>query len=275
MSNKIKINRGQRRWNKYGKYLTISLIVAGVAVASFLTFKFVKKDGIFNKKEVVAVKEEKKEEVAPPKVEVPKEEVKEEKNNLKIVGKPVVERFTSKDFYNNAVFFGDIFVNALDDFGYIDNHYLYTASFFPASRAINYANEVKTMNPSKVIVMLGMDDANTNQNPNPTKIITSVVNVVKALKKDMPNTPIYVLSETPITKNYEMSGEPFFTQAVIDEVNKGVEKQVVEVGATFINISDALKQNGYLNPQYTTDGYHINTEYYPFILNGIANAVKK
>ncbi len=274
-NNGIKLNRRQRKWNKFGKYLVIA---GAAAVAVCITF-FLIRGGVnlpINKKESVANSSETNQ---SSETNTSKERTDNTSNtssaqDLKLAGPLKLETFTSAETFKNSVFMGDTFINGLDDYNFIDEYYLFQASFFPSTSAIKYVSDVKEMNPSKVFVMLGTDDANMNTNVNASDVAENVTKVLSDLKSALPDAKIYAISETPITKEYEESGNAYYTQKTLDEINKIVAENSKNLGITYIDISDAFKVNGYLNEEYTSDGYHINQEYYPYVLNGIANLIK-
>lgn len=59
------------------------------------------------------------------------------------------------------------------------------------------------------------------------------------------------------------------------EVNKKLAESSASMGMTFIDIADAFKDgSGYLNTKFSTGGYNLNHNYYPFFLNKLAGAAK-
>ena len=270
-NNGIKLNRRQRKWNKFGKYLVIA---GGALVVACIVFFVIRGRGnaLVNDKQTVASSNETKQ---SSETKTSQEGTNTDSSGvLKLAGPLKLESFTSVDSFKDSVFVGDTFINGLDDYGLIDEYYIFQSSFFPSTSAINYVSDVKEMNPKKVFVMLGSDDANMNSNVSTSDVAENVTKVLSELKTALPNAKIYAISETPITKEYEESGKAFYTQKSLDEINEKVAENSKNLGITYIDISDAFKTNGYLNEEYTSDGYHINQEYYPYVLNGIANLIK-
>lgn len=268
----IKLNRRQRKWNKFGKYL----VIAGAAVIVAVSVFFVTRPKVTDKIEDGKTRESSAETTANSSAGQSSESQTDTGSgaSLTLSGPIQVETFTSADSFKDAVFVGDIFVNGLDDYGLIDEYYLFQSNFFPSTNAVNYVSDVVAMNPSKVFVMLGTDDANISESISTYDVAENVTKVVSDLKAALPNAQIYAISETPITLEYEEMGEAYYKQKTLDEINKGVADNCKKLGVSYINIADAFKTNGYLNDEYTTDGYHINQEYYPYVLNGIANLIK-
>ena len=47
------------------------------------------------------------------------------------------------------------------------------------------------------------------------------------------------------------------------------------MGAVFVDIADSFKDgSGYLNTKYSSGGYNLNHNYYPFFLNKLAGAAE-
>ena len=265
-NNGIKLNRRQRSWNKFRKYVFIAGAAAAAVIIAFAATRGrVGKTTNTDAKARGQIAEDKttEEQTSPA-----------QESALKLAGPLKAERFTSAESFKNSVFVGDTFVDGLDDYGLIDEYYLFQSKFFPSTNAVKYVSDVAGMKPDKVFVMLGTDDANMNENISTHDVVENVSRVAAELKKALPAAKIYMISETPVTKEYEELGGSFYKQKTLDEINKGVEAKCKEMGVTYINIADAFKTNGYLDPEYTTDGYHINQEYYPYVLNGIANLIK-
>ena len=54
-----------------------------------------------------------------------------------------------------------------------------------------------------------------------------------------------------------------------------IPEDATTMGAVFVDIADSFKDgSGYLNTKYSTGGYNLNHNYYPFFLNKLAGAAK-
>ena len=273
MSSEIKINRNQRRWHKYGK-LIIGLAIAAAAAIIIGCIAGAaaggKKDQqVADNKPTESVSETVTDENGNP---VTTEAVTEEQKATgahSLKGTPEKQEYTSASAYENSVFMGDVFVRQLASYGLIDEYYIWSSNYFTTDKAINYVNEVAELKPEKLFLMFGFDDSSAKKSE---VTIADYEKLIADLKGALPEAKIYLISETPVSKEFdEEEGE--ITQKVLDEVNSGMEKKASELGVTYINAADVFKSGSNINDDYTTDGYHIKEELYPFVLNGIAEVI--
>ena len=174
----------------------------------------------------------------------------------RITTKAEIQEYTSRSNYDDAVFFGDMIVSGIGEY----------------DKALNSVSSVAAANPSKVYVLVGLNDLNygTRSGENVAERIGSIV---ESLKEAIPSVKVYVVSLLPITQSFEAKSNVKITQAAIDEANSTLAARATEYGMTFIDIADAFKdESGYLNTDVSTGGYNLNHNYYPFFLNNISGA---
>ena len=179
----------------------------------------------------------------------------------RITTKAEIQEYTSRSNYDDAVFFGDMIVSGI----FSDNN-------LTTDKALNSVSSVAAANPSKVYVLVGLNDLNygTRSGENVAERIGSIV---ESLKEAIPSVKVYVVSLLPITQSFEAKSNVKITQAAIDEANSTLAARATEYGMTFIDIADAFKdESGYLNTDVSTGGYNLNHNYYPFFLNNISGA---
>ena len=151
----------------------------------------------------------------------------------RITTKAEIQEYTSRSNYDDAVFFGDMIVSGIGEYGYLDTSRIFSDNNLTTDKALNSVSSVTAANPSKV----------------------------------------YVVSLLPITQSFEAKSNVKITQAAIDEANSTLAARATEYGMTFIDIADAFKdESGYLNTDVSTGGYNLNHNYYPFFLNNISGA---
>ena len=119
----------------------------------------------------------------------------------------------------------------------------------------------KTLKPDKVFILAGLND-NFSRERNGEGIdrgMRYVNNIVKALNKHVPGTEIYFFSLTPVTKKVD---DTRHIQALWDQFNARLEETCRELGATYIDIATALKdETGLLPKEITSEGeYHLNAQ---------------
>ena len=182
------------------------------------------------------------------------------------------QEYTSRSNYDDAVFFGDMIVSGIGEYGYLDTSRIFSDNNLTTDKALNSVSSVAAANPSKVYVLVGLNDLNygTRSGENVAERIGSIV---ESLKEAIPSVKVYVVSLLPITQSFEAKSNVKITQAAIDEANSTLAARATEYGMTFIDIADAFKdESGYLNTDVSTGGYNLNHNYYPFFLNNISGA---
>ena len=170
----------------------------------------------------------------------------------KITTKAEIQEYTSRSNYDTSRIFSD--------------------NNLTTDKALNSVSSVAAANPSKVYVLVGLNDLNygTRSGENVAERIGSIV---ESLKEAIPSVKVYVVSLLPITQSFEAKSNVKITQAAIDEANSTLAARATEYGMTFIDIADAFKdESGYLNTDVSTGGYNLNHNYYPFFLNNISGA---
>lgn len=190
----------------------------------------------------------------------------------RITTKAEIQEYTSRSNYDDAVFFGDMIVSGIGEYGYLDTSRIFSDNNLTTDKALNSVSSVAAANPSKVYVLVGLNDLNygTRSGENVAERIGSIV---ESLKEAIPSVKVYVVSLLPITQSFEAKSNVKITQAAIDEANSTLAARATEYGMTFIDIADAFKdESGYLNTDVSTGGYNLNHNYYPFFLNNISGA---
>ena len=273
-SEKVKINKNQRRWHKYGKLIiglsiaAAAIIVAicvGVAAAGGKNTQHTADAGTAESTSQSVTDESGNVIESESTTEAPKEN-----GVLKLAGDPAKEEFTQSAAYEKSVFMGDVFVNGLSKYGLIDEYYIWSSNYFTTDKAEGYVKDVAELKPEKVFLMFGFDDSASKKS---AETVSQYEKVVKDIKKALPETKVYLISEMPVSKEFDKE-EGEITQAVLDEVNSGMEKKASEMGVTYIDAATAFKSGDNIGADYTSDGYHIKEEYYPFVMNGIAKLIQ-
>ena len=247
----IRINRSQRRWHRYGNKILAICIAAAAAIAIIAIAANLGKGGSHassgdnssgsgnNNVASAAAASESSAGSETGESETGKEGGSETSatesasgKNGTVSGEVKEEEFTSGDFYKDAAFIGDIFVYGIDEYEYIDSSQLYSATFMTSAKAMDLVDDVSSLKPGKIFVMLGFDDDNLSEDRTPQTSADSILELLKELKAKNPESKIYAVSEIPISKEYDSEGGDYVTQADIDEINALVKKGAPAVGAS-------------------------------------------
>lgn len=195
-------------------------------------------------------------------------------NVVKINDKAVEEEYTSKDAYSDAVLFGDMIIAGIEDYAYLGSGSIVSDNNLTTDKALNYVSDVKDRNPSKVYVLVGLNDLNYGTRSG-EDVAERIGTIVSSLKEQIPSAKIYVVSLLPVTENFEAKSSVKIKQTDIDAANKKLSEEASAMGMTFIDIADSFKDGtGYLDTEFSSGGYNLNHNYYPFFLNKLAGATR-
>ena len=129
-------------------------------------------------------------------------------------------------------------------------------------------NRVYKYNPSKVILLIGTNDINVKIEEDDT--ISNIKDIVKNIKKNRPNTKIYVESIYPINNTDDEKIEHYMvgvrTNEIIKKYNKRIKEYCNKNNVIYINMYNELRdEDGNLKLEYTKEGLHISDEGYEVI----------
>lgn len=124
--------------------------------------------------------------------------------------------------------------------------------------SLNRLSEVLRLKPRKIFIMLGINDIGKGRAT--VNIINDYKKILDNIKKDLPDTRIYVQSVLPINKDL------FKTNTKVEEIinlNTALEKLCINTGVHYINLYPLFTtEKDKLNPDYTTGGLHLNGKGY-------------
>ena len=264
----IKLNRKMRLWNKYRIFCIIAAVVLVVIIVASVAVKNIngKKNNELANNNVTTTAAQQESTTQQTTTQAATG------STLKLAGSASAEQFTKKDFYNGTVFLGDSVISGISGYGYLDN--VYGNVNATSAKLEDYVSAAMAVNPSKVFIMVGHNDANYGTIKEES-LADHIVSIVEAIHKSSSSTKVYVLSMTPITSAYENKQSINVKQSYIDTANKLIEQKAVTGNYTYIDVASAYKDDsGYMKTECTGNGINLTTSYYPFLLNGIADLAK-
>ena len=277
----IKLNRKMRLWNKYRIFCIIAAVVLVVIIVASVAVKNIngKKNNELANNNVTTTAAQQESTTQQTTTAAQQESTTQQTttqaatgSTLKLAGSASAEQFTKKDFYNGTVFLGDSVISGISGYGYLDN--VYGNVNATSAKLEDYVSAAMAVNPSKVFIMVGHNDANYGTIKEES-LADHIVSIVEAIHKSSSSTKVYVLSMTPITSAYENKQSINVKQSYIDTANKLIEQKAVTGNYTYIDVASAYKDDsGYMKTECTGNGINLTTSYYPFLLNGIADLAK-
>ena len=284
----IKLNRKMRMWNKYKIFCIIAAVILVVVIVVVAAVKGItggknkqvaenptpsqKQSQTYVPEATTASGETTAAERTTKQEETTTTQAAPSGSGLKLSGSAEAVEFTKKDYYSDSVFMGDSVISGIESYGYLDN--VVGNVNATSGKLESYVSEAMKSNPSKVFIMVGHNDANYGTIKEES-LASNITDIVEEIHKKKSSTKVYVLSITPITSAYEKKTSTNVKQSYIDKANSLIEENASSGKYTYVDVASAYKDtNGYMKTDCTGNGINLKNSYYPFLLNGIAEAVK-
>ena len=284
----IKLNRKMRMWNKYKIFCIIAAVILVVVIVVVAAVKGItggknkqvaenptpsqKQSQTYVPEATTAAGVTTAAEQTTKQEETTTTQAAPSGSGLKLSGSAEAVEFTKKDYYSDSVFMGDSVISGIESYGYLDN--VVGNVNATSGKLESYVSEAMKSNPSKVFIMVGHNDANYGTIKEES-LASNITDIVEEIHKKKSSTKVYVLSITPITSAYEKRTSTNVKQSYIDKANSLIEENASSGKYTYVDVASAYKDtNGYMKTDCTGNGINLKNSYYPFLLNGIAEAVK-
>ena len=132
-------------------------------------------------------------------------------------------------------------------------------------------------NPKKIFLLVGVNDISHQITAD--SVLVDIEKVVHEITEKCPNTTLYIQSLLPYNFDkckYKTMNQQDKTH-IIRKVNKGLRKMARKYDLKFIYLYDRLTGPGslHLDPQFTSDGLHINKAAYKIWANALKKYVEK
>ena len=135
-------------------------------------------------------------------------------------------------------------------------------------------DEITEGQPAKIFLLIGINDISRNF-PNLT-ILTNYESIIKRIKKESPNTQLYLETILPVNSSFEVYKNHYNKDNHTLEINEGIKTLAKKYDLVLIDLyPQFLDKQKRLNPIYTDEGLHLNERGYvhwakilePFIRN--------
>lgn len=285
----IKLNRKMRAWHKYRNYVIIGGSILVVVILLILLLKGCGEDEGAGQQPTTTQQivqptgpagnneqqeTTKQEETTPQETTQQPTTTAQTGNVAKLEGTAAAAEFVGKDNFNGVTFVGDSIISGFSYYGYIDDANVIADVNMTSDKTLDYVAQVAATNPSKVVLMVGLNDLNYGTRGADT-IAGYIADFVSQIKSSVSSAKVYVVSVLPVTSGFEAKSSVNITQSGIDELNNKLSEQAADKGYSFIDAASSYKDGtGYLGESYTGNGSNLHNEYYPFLLNGLAGVIK-
>ena len=198
---------------------------------------------------------------------------------VKVVTKK--EEVVEKVVDNNYLFLGDSITEQYDLKEYYEDYPVVNSGVsgdFTSSIVENMKKRVYDYNPSKVFLLIGINDLRKGNDV--SEIVSNTKEIIELIKENRPYSEIYLESIYPINKTdddkiSDSVRDIEFDNEKIIEVNDLLKDLAKDEKITYVDLYNKLiDDDGNLNISYTKDGLHISSEGYECITNELMKYIK-
>lgn len=197
---------------------------------------------------------------------------------VKVVEKEVIKTVVD----DNYLFLGDSITEFYDLEKYYENLDVVNSGISGNTTSDilkDMKNRVYRYNPSKVFILIGINDPYVNIKRDDT--IKNIKEIVNLIKENRPYTEIYLESIYPINNtddekiSHDMVSDKRKNEDVI-KINEELEKFSKDEKITFIDLhSKLVDSDGNLNIDYTKEGLHLSDKGYEVVTEVLQKYLKK
>lgn len=198
---------------------------------------------------------------------------------VKVVTKK--EEVVEKVVDNNYLFLGDSITEQYDLKEYYEDYPVVNSGVsgdFVSSIVIDMKKRVYDYNPSKVFLLIGINDLRKGNDA--SEIVSNTKEIIELIKENRPYSEIYLESIYPINKTDDdkvsdsVKNIKFDNEKII-EVNDLLKDLAKDEKITYVDLYNKLiDDDGNLNISYTKDGLHISSEGYECITKELMKYIK-
>ena len=120
--------------------------------------------------------------------------------------------------------------------------------------ALRRIDEVISLKPSKLFILLGTNDIVYNMTADRTA--GNLTDIIRKVKEGSPSTKIFLETIMPVNPELESRRK----NDVINALNVRVRAVAVETGVELVDTHSHMAENGVLPLKWTVDGLHLNGE---------------
>ena len=170
----------------------------------------------------------------------------------------LLKDFSAASQFQNALFIGDSFTLALDNYGYLENNEFLAGIGYTSYDHVNYTYFPEDLNPKRIFILLGINDL--VQGYSPDEFIENYRELLHVSKEIYPDAKIYVQSIAPVTASFEYIYEDRGNDQ-INEFNQMLKKLCQKERIVMLNPWNAAKEeSGALAENLSSDGLHLNDQ---------------
>lgn len=158
--------------------------------------------------------------------------------------------------FNDTVILGDSRVVGFEFYKFIEDNRVYADSGATIQKTSEYLEDIKTVNPSSIILSFGLNDIVVGLTPTCEDFISELDNIIKMLHETLPNATVYVNSIIPVM---DIAFETSEKWKEVPEWNQKIQVHCEETEIPYIDITETVNEHKNL---YDVDGVHMRKDFY-------------
>ncbi|MFC8689443.1 GDSL-type esterase/lipase family protein [Brevibacillus porteri] len=163
--------------------------------------------------------------------------------------------------YQTSVFLGDSITEGLSYHDVLKQENVLAGAGKTAEFALQDVDELVKRKPKHIFIQLGSDDILWPTDNPKEYSLSHYGQLIERIKVRLPETPITILSVTPVTAEAEKA-EPRYRN--IGDYNEGLKELASNVQVGYIDVSSIVAAHP---DMYDADGIHFQAEFYPILLD--------
>ena len=121
---------------------------------------------------------------------------------------------------------------------------------------LNRLDEIYNRKPAKIFLMIGVNDLKNGLGPD--SIAKNIFRIATFLKKNTPETQLFVQSVLPMSDDFKQFGTHKSKAHLVPVLNEKLKTNALKYDFTFLDFYGSfLNKNGKLNAEFTNDGLHL------------------
>lgn len=172
-----------------------------------------------------------------------------------------------KKYYKDTVFFGDSITEFISAAEILSDNSVVATKGRNVITAKEDVKKLKAINPERIIMLFGMNDAGIFAKPSDFK--NKYIELISEIKTELPKTQIYVQSPLPVQSKAANSSNRL-TKDYIAQLREAAKEAAQEEGVNYVDITSLVADEKY----FEQDGIHFVYDFYPRLLKYLINTIE-
>ncbi|KEH99288.1 acetylhydrolase [Clostridium botulinum C/D str. BKT12695] len=187
-------------------------------------------------------------------------EEKKKSEEILSENKPKENNVPNKVYFKDSLFLGDSIIEAMSFFDALDEKNVMGIIGLTIKKAISNVDKIKNQNPNELFILLGHNDLENDMEMS----MNNYTKLINKLKKEMPNTKIYVQGVLPVTEKASQKHK-YLLPNNINDFNRNLKEVCEREDVKFVDLLPMFKNID--KGIYEPDGIHFKEPFYKMWLD--------